>query len=206
MQLSCPQPTGPRDCRGQTPIPTSRWAQLAPKGSKTGQGRGRWAGGREGGGRLFPTTPPPPRDLRGLDSRSSGQNVPGAPGSRKSGEGLSLTPDTPTTECSRPKLLPSEPVLPSSPPPASPKNETSFQRPLSLQRPAPVIPGKCPFRTTLRVSSCPPAPLKFPSTTSPNNPEAPGPSGAHRGPQAWEPSGRRGGAAPPFTPFTCFSG
>lgn len=119
----------PGDRRRKTPISTSRGAQPAPKGSNTGQGRGR--------GALFNATPPL-RDLRGLDSRSNGRNVPESQGAGSGGGCPSLPP--PPRECSRPTILPLEPVLSSSPPSLPPKNETSFQRPLSLQRPAPVTP------------------------------------------------------------------
>lgn len=97
----------------------------------------------------------------------------------------------PTLQCPRPTVLPLQPILSSSASPLSPKNETSFQSTLSLQRPAPVIPGSCPFRATLRFSSYPPDPLKFPSTTPPNTPEAPSarPPPPPGDAQAWRPSG-----------------
>ena len=43
MQHSYPQPTR-GDCRGKAPILTSGGVRLAPKGSRTGQGRGRGVG------------------------------------------------------------------------------------------------------------------------------------------------------------------
>lgn len=157
------------------------------------------AGPRRGAGRRrLPTTPL--RDLRRRDSRSGGRNVPRAPGSRKSGGCPSLLP--PPRVPSPYGLSPPVHSLSSSASPLFPKNETSSQRTPSLQRSAPVIPGNCPFRATLRVSSYPPGPTGFHSLfpqTPQRLPARPSSPGMPR------PGGRRG-AAPPLTPFTCCSG
>ena len=62
--------------------------------------------------------------------------------------------------------------LSSSASPLFPKNETSSQRTPSLQRSAPVIPGNCPFRATLRVSSYPPGPTEVSIHYSPKHPRS----------------------------------
>lgn len=159
------------------------------------------AGPRRGAARRrLPTTPL--RDLRRRDSRSRGRNVPRAPGSRKSGGCPSLLPPHPRVPSPH---GPPPPVhsLSSSASPLFPKNETSFQRTPSLQRSAPVIPGNCPFRATLRVSSYPPDPtevsIHYPPKHPRSSPARPSSPGMPR------PEGRRG-AAPPLTPFTCCSG
>lgn len=195
-------PRSPGDRRRKTPISTSRGAELAaPKGSKTGQGRGSGAGGGS-------SPPPAPRSLTsaGLTGAPLAGTSP-RPREQEVGRGLPLTPATPTPHPSAlgPRSSPPSPLsLPRRP--ASPRrtklpssvlcpSEARSCQPGGVPSQRPSEPPRSSRPSEVSFHNFPPTHQKPPS--SPAHPAST---------RVVRPGHRAGGATPPFTPFTCFSG